>query len=252
MSNSSIIAVIACSVLEAEVRHFSRDFPNIRDLVFLPQGLHSEPARLQRELQAAVTRAEADPAIEAVVLVYGLCGRGIENLRHDRCPLVIPRAHDCVTLFLGSKERHSAYNRENPGTFWYNPGWISVHATPGPERDALLRREYTEKFGEDDVEYLLEMDREGLAHYKRAVYVGLGFGNPEKDLAYTRNCAACLGWGFDQVPGDPSLIMALLGGDWDEQRFLVAPPRHLIRITADETILRAEPEPSSHQHDPSP
>ena len=252
MSNSSIIAVIACGVMETEVRHFAKGCPNIRQLVFLPQGLHNDPVRLQRELQAEVSRAEANPAVEAVALVYGLCGRGIENLRRDRCPLVIPRAHDCVTLFLGNKERYAAYHREHPGTYWYTPGWISARASPGPDREARLRSEYAEKFGEDDVDYLLEMDRAGLANYNRAAYVGLGFGDAQREVEYTRNCAACLGWAFDRVPGDPALLQALLRGEWDDQRFLIVPPRHVIRITADDSIMCAEPEPPSHQHPPAP
>jgi len=242
MSNSYNSAVIACGVLEPEVRHFARNCPHIRELVFLPQGLHDDPARMQRELQAAIDRAEANPAIAAVVLVYGLCSRGVENLRHARCPLVIARAHDCVTLFLGDKDRYAARQREHPGTYWFNPGWIRGGASPGPEREARLRREYAAKFGEDNVEYLLETDRAGLAHYDRAAYVGLGLGDPQKEAEYTRSCAACLGWGFDQVPGDPALLQALLNGEWDEKRFLVVPPRHVIRLTADESIIRAEPE----------
>jgi len=245
MSNLYNSSVIACGVLEPEVRHYARNCPHIRELVFLPQGLHDDPARMQRELQAAINRAEANPAIEAVVLVYGLCSRGVENLRHDRCPLVIARAHDCVTLFLGDKDRYAARQRENPGTYWFNPGWIRGGASPGPEREARLRREYAAKFGEDDVEYLLETDRAGFAHYNQAAYVGLGLGDPQKEVEYTRSCAACLGWGFDRIPGDPALLQALLNGEWDEKRFLVVPPRHVIRLTADDSIIRAEPESTS-------
>ena len=79
-----MLAVIACNVLEAEVRHLAAGRRHIHSLVFMPQGLHNEPVRLQRELQAAVARAEADPAVDAIALVYGLCSRGVENLHHDR------------------------------------------------------------------------------------------------------------------------------------------------------------------------
>ncbi|MBI4623604.1 MAG: DUF1638 domain-containing protein, partial [Verrucomicrobia bacterium] len=198
-----MLSVIACNVLEAEVRHLAAGLPHIRELFFMPQGLHNEPARLQRELQAAIGRAEADPTVDAIALVYGLCSRGVENLRHARCPLVIARAHDCVTLFLGDKDRYAAYLQEHPGTYWYSPGWIKVHAPPGPDREARLRKEYTEKFGPDDTEYLMEIEQHWISNYNRAAYVGLGIGETEKDMAYTRHCAACLGWNYDQVQGDP-------------------------------------------------
>lgn len=242
MSTLSNIAVIACGVIEPEVRHFANGGMHIREMVFLPQGLHDDPVRMRRELQAEIDRAEARPEVAAIVLVYGLCSRGIENLRHERCPLVLARAHDCVTLFLGDKDRYAAYQQANPGTYWYNPGWIRGRASPGPEREARLRREYAEKFDADDVDYLLETDRAGFAHYNRAAYVGLGLGDPAREAEYTRSCAACLGWGFDRVVGDPALLRALLFCEWDEKRFLVVPPRHSIRLTADADIIRAVPD----------
>lgn len=235
--------VIACSVLEDEVRHLARDLPQVRRLVFLPQGLHNEPARLRRELQAAVSDAEADGESEAIALVYGLCSRGVEDLEHARCPLVLARAHDCVTLFLGDKERYAEYLRRHPGTYWYSPGWIKSHAPPGPEREARLRREYSERFEPDEVEYLMDVERQWIANYDRATYVGLGVGETAEDVGYTQRCAGCLGWSFDQVRGDARLLRDLLAGEWDERRFLVVPPHHVIRMTADETIIRAVPAP---------
>lgn len=240
-----MLSVIACSVLEDEVRHFAADYDNIAELVFMPQGLHNEPVRLQSELQAAITRAEANPRIDAIALVYGLCSRGVEDLKHSRCPLVIARAHDCVTLFLGDKERYARYLSDHPGTYWYSPGWIKVHAPPGPDRTAKLRKEYVEKFGEDDAEYLMEMEQHWIANYERASYVSLGIGETRKDIEYTQRCATCLGWNYDHVPGDPALLKALLAGEWDSRRFLVVPPHHVIRLTADDEIIRAVPDPRS-------
>jgi hypothetical protein len=150
MSPTPRFAVIACAVLEDEVRHFIRDLPHVRELIVLPQGLHNEPGRLQRELQTAINRAEARPDVETIALVYGLCSRGVENLRHARCPLVIARAHDWVTLFLGDNERYAAQLREHPGTYWYTPGWINSHAPPGPDHTAFLREEYAKKFEPED------------------------------------------------------------------------------------------------------
>ena len=236
------LAVIACAVLEDETRHFAREMPHVREIVILPQGLHREPLGLQRELQTAIDRAEALPGIEAIALVYGLCSRGVENLRHGRCPLVIARAHDCVTLFLGSKERYAAYAREHPGTYWYTPGWIKTGTQPGPDRAANRREEYAAKFDADDVEYLVDMDRQGLAHYTQATYVDIGVGGTAQGMAYTRHCADCLGWSFDQVNGDPSLLRDLMACRWDEDRFLVVPPHHFIRLTVADHIIEAVPE----------
>ena len=243
--NQPRIAVIACSVLEDEVEHFARGQPHVELIVYLPQLLHSEPARLRRELQAAVEACEANPAVGAIVLAYGLCSRGVEGLRHARCPLVIARAHDCVTLYLGSKERYAEYLKNHPGTYWYSPGWIRAKAPPGPERDAYLREKYAARFEPDDVQYLLEQEKLWTAHYNRAAYIGLGAeaGESPRQAEYTRQCAACLGWDFDHVRGDASLMRDLiLGGDkWDAARFLFVPPNHGIHLTADDDVIRAAP-----------
>src|ERR1019366_5600517 len=212
-----------------ETRHFARAMPHVRELIMLPQGLHKEPLRLQREVQSAIDRAEARPDVKAIALVYGLCSRGVENLRHGRCPLIMARAHDCVTLFLGSKERYAAYAHEHPGTYWYTPGWIKTGTQPGPERAAYLRAAYAGKFDDDDIDYLVETDREGLAHYRRAAYVDLGVGQTAQGLAYTRHCADCLGWSFAEVNGDASLLHHLLAGLWVGQRVLLVAPHHLLR-----------------------
>ena len=38
--------------------------------------------------------------------------------------LVVPRAHDCITLFLGSKERYLDYFQTHPGVYFKTSGWI--------------------------------------------------------------------------------------------------------------------------------
>jgi len=239
------IAVVACEVLRDEVELLARAQPRVAAIEYLPQLLHNEPACLRRELQAAVDHCEARADIDVIALAYGLCSRGVEDLRHDRCPLVIARAHDCVTLWLGSKERYARYQEKHPGTYWYTPGWIKTGTQPGPDREAHLREKYSAQFDADDVEYLLEQEREWASHYDRAAYISLGAdaGETAAQLDYTRRCAACLGWTFDHVQGDATLLRDLFAGPekWDAARFLIVPPRHGIRMTADDSVLKAVP-----------
>lgn len=249
MTKVSKVAVIACGVLEPEVKHFTRDVDHVVERVFLPVGLHENPPLLQQELQRAIDEAETNPDVEVIVLVYGLCGQGVENLQHARCPLVLARAHDCITLFLGDKDRYADHQKKHPGNYWYNPGWIREMASPGPDRESHLRKQWAGKFDAEDIDYLLEMDREALSHYDRATYVGLDIGDTQKDEAYTQTCAACQNWGFERIPGDPALLKALLHGPWDEERFLIVPPHHVIRTTGDDRIIRAELDPRAATDD---
>jgi hypothetical protein len=236
-------AVIACAVLEIEITHFARGLSHIIRIDMLEQGLHNDPPKLREKLQAAVNRIEAETDAEAIVLGYGLCSRGSEGVKTGRCQLVIARAHDCITHLLGSKERYAQCVKENPGTYWYSPGW-NRHATmPGKERYEKLYREYVEKYGAENAEFLMESEQHWFNTYNNAAFAHLGVGGIEKELAYTQKCAAWLGWRCDHQCGDPSLVKALLSGPWDNERFLVLAPDQTFRLTADERVIERAPQP---------
>jgi hypothetical protein len=233
------IAVITCAVLEAEVRHVAAELPQVVHIEVLEQGLHNEPPKLRRQLQEAVDRVEALQDIQAIVLGYGLCSRGTESVSCRRALLVLPRAHDCITVLLGEKQRYADYVEKCPGTYWYSHGWNRHHLPPGPQRYEKLRQQYIEKFGPEDADFLMEQEQNWFATYQRATYVDLGIGTKPADLEYTRQCAQWLGWSYDYQRGDIGLLRDLLAGRWDEDRFLVLRPGQSLRMTADQRIVEA-------------
>ena len=101
------IAVITCAVLEAEIDALAATLPCVIHIEKLEQGLHNEPAKLREHLQMAIDRVQQQTHCDAIVLGYGLCSRGIEGVSAHGCKLVVARAHDCITLLLGSKERYA-------------------------------------------------------------------------------------------------------------------------------------------------
>ena len=235
-------AIIACAVLEDEVRTFSAGLPHITGITILPQGLHNEPATLNRSIREAVAEIESNQNTHAIALVYGLCSRGIENIPLSRCKLVVPRAHDCITLFLGSKERYKKYQTENPAIYWYSPGWNKAHAVPGPHRFQQLRERYEKKFDPDAAHMLLELEKEMPAQYTTAAYTDLDVGDREANIQYTKSCACHMGWNFTYVQGDSRLLHDLLEGNWDNERFLLVPPHHHVELTADDNIIKSVPD----------
>ena len=234
------IAIVLCRVLEDEIEHFARQSPQVVHLEHLPQGLHQEPARLRGEAQAAIDRVEALTSADVIVLGYGLCSRGTEGLRTTRCRLVMPRAHDCITLLLGSKERYAQYVSEHPGTYWYSPGWIRHHLPPGQERHERLLADYRARFGDDNAQYLMETEQHWFRTYDRAAYVDLGVTPSDADVEYTCRCANWLGWEFDRPAGNPDLLRRLVSGPWDDERFLVLEPGQTARMTDDARIVEID------------
>ena len=139
-------ALLSCDVFQEElITHMERP-ESWGAMAFLEMGLHDQPDILRREVQAAIDRLEDIPGIETILLLYGVCGNGLIGVKAKRCRLVMPRAHDCVSILLGSPDKHQAILKENPGTYFYSPGWVRGRRVPGPDRDAHLVEFYSEKY----------------------------------------------------------------------------------------------------------
>lgn len=234
------VTVLACDVLREEVEHLAADMPHILRSEYLPMGLHDQPDVLRSELRGWIALAENDPRTEAVVLIYGLCGNGTADLSTRRVPLVLPRAHDCITLYLGSAARYAAYQKAHPEAYFYTPGWMREKRTPGPDRAAKMRAELSERFDDrEDVDYLMEMEEAVWAQHHRAAYIDLGLPNRADYPEKARACAASLKWDFEHLTGDVNLLRDTLAGRWSADRHLVLQPKEAIHPTHDGKIVRA-------------
>jgi hypothetical protein len=234
------MALLACSVFEREIALLSRGAEHIAETRFFEMGLHDNPNRMRGILQENLTSLEMRTDIEAVALAYGLCGRGTAGLQPRRLTLVIPRAHDCITVFMGSKERFAEHQRQCPGCYYYTPGWNRNRRVPGPERLDALRSELAKKFDADDVEFLIQSEREQWAQHGNAAYLELGTDDAEPEAAYAQRCAEWLGWKFERMQGDAVLLRDLLWCNWDSERFQIVGPGQRLGHSPDESILSAE------------
>jgi hypothetical protein len=117
------IKAIVCEVLAREVYACAATSPHIVDVQLIEKGLHNVPANLQEELQRTIASAQR-ARYDAIALAYGLCGNALAGISAGEVPLVIPRAHDCITLYLGSRQAYQAQFTERPGTYYYTPDYI--------------------------------------------------------------------------------------------------------------------------------
>jgi hypothetical protein len=225
--------------------------PHVVDVRLNRRGLHDDPPNLRTILQAQID--EIGAPYDAAVLAYGLCGGATAGLRAGAIPLVVPRAHDCITLFLGSRDRYSAEFLGHPGSFWYVQDYLertddgSAFGGVGAVSDAASRatyEEYVEKYGEDNAAYLMEALGAWRSHYDRAAYVDMGVAHPDaaglaEDRA--RDDAERRGWRFEKLAGELILIKRLIDGDWGEDDMLVIAPGEQLAMSYDERVIRAEP-----------
>ena len=236
------LQLVVCKVLQREAYFCAARSPNEVDVVLMEQGLHDEPDRLRREVQAVLKRTcdiQGRP-YDASLLGYGLCSNGTVGLQAE-IPIVLPRGHDCITLLLGSKEHYREYFDSHRGTYWYSPGWIEAGKQPSQGRYERLLEEYTAKYGEDNAQYLMEVEQTWMKEYQWATYVDWGLVESAGYQAYTKECAEFLGWRYDELPGDSGLMQRFVDGLWSEREFLVVEPgRRIAEDLTNEGIVRAE------------
>jgi hypothetical protein len=245
------LKLIACEILYRELSAAVARSVNRVDVEFLPKGLHDAgQAAMSARLAAALDAVDA-AQYDAVLLGYGLCSNGLVGLRARAVPLVVPRAHDCITLFLGSKERYLDYFMSHPGVYFKTTGWIERGeglAQLGPEaieHRSGLGQSYEDlvaKYGEDNARFLYEQIGNMLRNYRGLAFIEMGVEPDERFERRTREEAAQRGWTFEKLAGDMTLIRALLDGPWDADRFLVVPPGARIAPSFDEGVIKAVPD----------
>lgn len=236
------LAVVACGVLGWNLRRVAdrMDGPDLR-IETLPAGLHRNPSRLRELLQERIDEIARDATIDAIVLGYGVCGRGTVGLKAPRIPLLIPRTQDCIGIFLGSHHRYLQEFSRRPGTRYMSQGWYeSMHgneAAPAPEpgekdEDARERSLYgpefdalAERYGRENARYICEFRNSWQKNYQRAAYIrypGEEVTPPGERI--TIATAESLDWEHETLEGDESLIEALLSGQAEDPRILEVPP----------------------------
>jgi hypothetical protein len=235
--------LIACEVLFREVCHCAAQSHSLIDITFMPKGLHDQgEAKMSARLQEELDRVDVS-RYDAILLGYGLCNNGVRGL-HSSLPIVLPRAHDCITLLLGSRARYAAYAEQNPGAFYHSTGWMERGMNSGGEESITAQlgmnqsyQEYVAKYGEENARYLVEALGNWVKNYKRLAYIDTQVGDFQRYKEESQAKAREHGWEYDELQGDVNLLMRLLNGEWDEQDFLVIPPQRTLEPTFDDRVV---------------
>ncbi len=242
--------LITCDMLMVPVEHLAASSPHEVIVSDLSAALHVDPLPLRDRIQVEVDRVEADdPDAAAILLGYGLCGGAVAGLVARTRPLVLPRAHDCATIFLGSRERYEAEHAASPGTYWFTEdnvkrgnaltGWQLGDSTRSDGVNATYQM-YIEKYGQENADYLMEAMGEWQSHYERGAFLETGLATDDEAKQQARQETELRGWRFESVLSDLSLIDRLLGGEWDED-FLVVQPGEKLVMSYDDDVMKAVP-----------
>jgi hypothetical protein len=150
-------------------------------------------------------------------------------------PVVIPRAHDCCTIFLGSKEKFVEHFKDNLSREWSSAGYMERGDSYLKDSDTgrmlgldQSYNDFVEKYGEENAEYLWE-----TLHPKNndneIIYIDipetshLGYCDKLKNIAKNENKKLRV------IQGDMRLIDNLIKGSWNEEEFLLLKPGQTVK-----------------------
>ncbi len=238
--------LISCEIFFREMEFLLEQTPQQIDVEFLQKGLHDiPPDEMTQRIQAQVDAASEEGYYDAILLGYGLCNNGLVGLTARDTPLILPRAHDCITLFLGSREKYKTYFDANLGTYFLTTGWIERNevadelkqlSIPNQTGMDMTYEQLVEEYGEDNAEFLWEELCNTEKNYSQITFIEMGVEPDDSFEKIAKKEAASKHWKFKKEPGNLTLLQRLLSGDWNND-FLVVHPGAKITARHDEQIV---------------
>ena len=171
------------------------------------------------------------------------------GLKAKTLPLVVPKAHDCIALLLGSRQRYAEYFDSHAGVYFRSPGWVERGGNLEQASNPLLLKkvgvsynlqELIDKYGEENGRYLYDQFTQYQRHYRQITYIETGLEANGQFEQSAREEAQQRGWSFEKIEGSLVLFEQLVSGLWPEMDFLIVPKGCQVAATYDDDIIRAE------------
>lgn len=195
------VVIITCRVLSDILERLMPE-GLAGQVTVLDYGLHRVPKKLTWSVQEAIDSIQT-PSL--VVLGYGLCGNGLNDIRANQHTLLVPRTDDCIAILLGS---HKSYMREfdaEPGTYYLTKGWLESGSNPLQEYKECLA-----KYGAEKAMWIMDQQYQ---HYKRLLLVTHSQADMDKYRPQAQEVARfCERWGmrYEETVGSEDYVRQLV------------------------------------------
>lgn len=243
------VHVIACGVLSIDIKRLAENFNLDISMQFLKGGLHEKPTELRKQLQEAIDEVSGSGRYDRIAIGYGICGRGTVGVEARDIPLVIPKAHDCIAMFLGSNRAYKDEFSRYPGTYYISAGWYEEKAEPLPQRrrwayfgdEKIKYDDLVKKYGEKDARETFKFLNSWKRNYQRAAFIDTGVENSRTYKDYAKSMAKEHNWKYEVIKGNLSLLEKLICAESTTDEILVVPPKHRIEHDPKSDGVRADP-----------
>jgi hypothetical protein len=204
--NAQKTHLIACKTVWDELQNH---LPVEMTFQEVDMGLHVYPDKLRAELQKQIDATP--PERHTILLGFGLCSNAVVGLKADHQRLVLPRVHDCVPLFLGSRAAYAAQAEQELGTYYLTKGFIE--GADGDGNSVLSYKRLDEKYGRKKADKILGYM---LHNYTRLALINTGNYGVDHYRKVAEEAAGRLNLRFEEIAGANDLILKLIRGPWDE------------------------------------
>jgi hypothetical protein len=215
------ICIIACETLKQELLAAMEKRGCRYPVIWIDSGKHAWPDKLRVSVQQAID--DLHSSCQTVLLLFGFCGNAMVDIQARNHRLVMPRAADCIPLFIGSRKEREAYGAR---TYFFTGGYLDSGGSAVSDAPRIY-----ERYGEKKGLYIL---KKMLGHYEDFTVIDTGVFDIDAVKARVEDFAKPLDIPVKLIPGNLILIEALLAGDWREDAFLVLEPGR--KITLDDSI----------------
>lgn len=248
---------IGCEILYRETCRLAAQSPHRVDVEFLRKGLHDlETTDMVAKIQSAIDATDSSAGYEAILLGYARCNDGLVGIAAGDLPLVLPRAHDCITLFFGSRQAYQDYFDQHPGTYYMTTGWAERnnfeagdYTRPAYDQQGVMAKlglhesyeQLVARHGKDNADYIVATLGDWTQNYTDLLYLEMGVCDESPFVDRAKELAREHGWAFERRKGSWSLIERLFSGQWDDD-FLIVQPGQRIVASNDRKILDSQPQ----------
>jgi hypothetical protein len=243
------LKLLACDVFLREVCYYVARSPHTIDVDFTALGSHADSTSLRRTLQDKIDALEhCVVSYDAVLLCYGLCGNALAGVAARGTQLVIPRAHDCCTILLGSRAAFRRHFGLNPSMPFSSVGYMERSESRRREEDVVscdgklyCFAECAAVYGEENARDIFEKLRSTSARNDTElpfIEMPQFRGSWHRDMLERK--ARAEKKEVVVLKGSGRLVRNLVYGRWSERDFcIVGPGQHTEGVYDWEEIVRA-------------